>query len=268
MKKIDINLILKLRKKTGSSLIECKKSLIKSNGNVEKALDYLRTTGICTAIRHSMNKSKIGKIFLYCDHITSVLVQLNAETDFVIKNSLFSDLGNKIAQYAVKNKIFEIKELRKIFNKKIIFLINQTKENIVLNKIEHLQGQYISAYLHAGRIGVLLKWNAEFNVTNLELGKKIAMHIAASNPLYLSQETIPKEILKKEYDIQMKLAKKTGKSSFVLEKIVQGRIKKFQNNYTLLEQNFIFDSNNTVKKFLYDKNFIIKKFIFFSLKDE
>ncbi|WP_343126682.1 translation elongation factor Ts [Buchnera aphidicola] len=268
MKKINITLIRKLREKTGSGLLDCKKALIKANGDFQKSLDYLRTSGICVALKKSIKEPKIGKIFLYCNYMVSILIQLNAETDFVVKNNLFITLGNEIVKYAGENFIFELKEIRKFFDKKIIALINKVKENITLKKIYFLKGEYVSAYIHSGRIGVLLKWNSVLNAENLELGKKIAMHIAASHPLYLQKDSIPSEVFLREYNVQMELAKKTGKKSFLLEKIVKGRMKKFQNEYTLLEQNFIFSNKETVKNFLKNKNFIIKEFIYVSLKDK
>ncbi|VFP79161.1 translation elongation factor Ts [Buchnera aphidicola] len=266
--KISIQQIKELRIKTGSGFMECKTALQKSNGDIKRAVDYLRTLGLYIASRKILRKTKFGRIFLYKDKNYGVLLELNSETDFVSNNDEFKNFGQEIVNYAGINKIFSLKSLNDIFNLKKISFISKVRENIVIRRIQYLTGgDYIDSYIHLGKIGVIISGKVLLESMNRykEYFKNISMHIAASCPLYLSDQNIPKEILKREKNIQKKIAKKTGKNSHVLKSIVNGRMNKFKDKITLLRQNFILDPKIKISDFLSKNSIFINSFVRFQV---
>ncbi|VFP88183.1 Elongation factor Ts [Buchnera aphidicola (Cinara piceae)] len=264
---ISIQLIKELRIQTGSGFMECKTALQKSNGDMKRAIDYLRTLGLCIANKKILRKTKFGRIFVYKDKNYGFLLEMNSETDFVANNNEFKDLGQKIVTYAGINKIFSLNILNNFFNLQKISLISKVRENIVIRRIQHLTGDYIDSYIHLGKIGVVISGTCLSKSINRykEYFKNISMHIAASCPLYLSDQDIPKDILQREKSIQETIANKTGKNSHVLKSIVKGRMNKFVNNITLLRQNFILNPKITIGDFLKNNSISINSFVRFQV---
>lgn len=260
---ISAKLIKKLRKKTGSGFMACKKALIESKGDMVQSINYLRSTGLYKENNKFFRNCKQGSIFLYCSERRGVLLEMKSETDFVSKNLEFQKFGKEIVNYSGLHNINDIEILKEIFNKKISILVSRFQENIVINKMLTISDSIISSYNHLGKIGVIVSGICSLKKEKsiLELLKQISMHIASENPLYLSIESIPKDILEQEKLIQMNIAKKTKKPLFLIEKIVSGRLKKFIDSITLLGQNFIIDPKKKIFTILKEKKIIIKNFI-------
>ncbi|MGI4816754.1 MAG: translation elongation factor Ts [Janthinobacterium lividum] len=264
---ISILQIKQLREKTGSGFMECKIALQKSNGNIENAVDYLRTLGVCIANRNISRHTNCGRVFLYQDKNLGVLLELNSETDFVANNDEFKIFGQKIVNYVGTNKLFSLRDVRDFFNSQNIALIAKVRENIVIRRIKYLTGSVINSYLHLGKIGVIVKGKilSDMNDYKYQFFKNIAMHIASSRPLFLFEKDIPQDILDRETQVQQNIANKTGKNSYVLKSIVKGRLKKFVDNITLIRQKFIMDPKITIGDFLNKNSIFIQDFIYFKV---
>ncbi|CAL4042612.1 Elongation factor Ts [Buchnera aphidicola (Tetraneura ulmi)] len=259
-----LKLIKDLRNRTGASLVECKKSLLLFNGDIELAIDHLRKLGIDRSLNKSSNLALEGSIFLYRKKNIAGILELNCETDFVSKNRLFVDFGNLIVKTAVLEHIKDINQIIKKFEKFRLELISKFSENILFRKFFLLEGFDVRDYLHLNRIGVLV----DFNKCNKKrLGKEIAMHITASKPKFLSKDSVPFSIFDRERKIQFDLASSLGKSIEITNKIVSGRMNKFFKEIVLLEQNFIFDDQVTVSDYLNKNNSLINSFVRFEVGD-
>lgn len=255
-------MIKELRKKTGLGLSDCKKALVESNGNLNQAIDYLRKSGLCLALNKATNQTKEGSIFSCIQDRTGILLELNAETDFVTRTNEFNSFGQEIVNFAGKNDIHDLDFLKDTFQKKRLALIAKVSENITIYRIKKIFGNNLISYVHMNKIGVLVASSDSFlSFEQKNFMKNIAMHIVATNPLCLTQEKIPQKIIDHEFFIQKALAQKTGKSSDVLKRIIKGRMKKFISNITLLGQNFVMDTKKNVKEYLKEKNFSISDFI-------
>ncbi|BAP58394.1 translation elongation factor Ts [Candidatus Tachikawaea gelatinosa] len=260
------SLIKELRKRTGAKIVDCKQALIKSNRNIEEAIIFMRKSGYIKSEKKSIKSTKEGCIFLKIDdtYRNGIVLEINCETDFVAKNSDFLTFGNKVLNTAFIKKIYDIEILKKTFKDECSFLTNKIDENIQIRRISFLQNNLINCYLHRNRIGVLIAGN------NIEkkLLKKIAMHIAANKPEYIKSEDIPETLIKNEHDIQLDLAMRTAKTTDIAKKIVAGRIKKFIDSISLLNQPFIMDSSKTISQILQSKQSEVTKFIRFELGEK
>ncbi|WP_343189593.1 translation elongation factor Ts [Buchnera aphidicola] len=255
---IKISLIKKLRKLTGLGVYHCKKALLKNNNDIDDSINYLRKIGELKVYKKISNKVFNGAVFVEVNKNSGAILKLSCETDFVSRNILFIEFGKKIINYMILNKNGNINFLKDKFNKSIKKLIVKFNENIIIKKCFYLQSNNIlSCYLHGNKIAVLV----EGKKCSLKMIKKIAMHIAASNPEYISIDDVPKKIIKDEYNIQMKIALNEGKSLNISENIVKGRMKKFINNITLMGQDFIFENKKSVYDILSGNNSKILSFI-------
>ncbi|MCW5197263.1 translation elongation factor Ts [Buchnera aphidicola] len=259
---INCNLIKKLRLKTGSGIMDCKKALLHSSGNLEKAIVYLRKNGILKAEKKSLNVALHGVILSKIKNNFGYLIEVNCETDFVAQHEEFIYFAKEVLKQLCIQNIKDINHLRHVCNNKRIDLISKFNENIIIRRYYILQGCFITSYIHGFRIGVLLDTQCSQNST---LMKQIAMHIAASKPDFLHSDDIPISVIKNERQIQLDIVKQSGKSDLISKKIVDGKMKKFINNVVLYEQNFIIDPNKKMKDFLLENNIKILKFIRFEL---
>ncbi|QJC36522.1 translation elongation factor Ts [Enterobacteriaceae endosymbiont of Donacia simplex] len=260
--KININKIKKLRNITNISIIECKKALIETKGNINQAIDYIRKYEKIESIKKSNNQTKEGVILNYLIKDFGILLEINCQTDFVAKSIQIINFGNKILKYIFTNNQTNISIIRKIFNKDRIKLIGILKENIYINRLSYIKGKFIGKYIHHNnRIGVMIKSNLDNNL----LMKQIAMHIAMLKPDYISKKDIPKNIINHEYQLQKNIALQHNKSKIIIKKIIEGRLQKFINNITLYNQKFLLDNNKTVLHFLNENNMQILKFIWLEL---
>ncbi len=258
---ITADLIKELRFRTRAGFLECKRALVEENGNIELSIDNLRKSGKINAEKKINNITNQGMIFAKTRDNIGVLLELNCETDFVSKDDLFVFLGKDIVSTALINKIQTIDHLKSIFEEKRTMLISKIGENINIRRFYFMKGECVLSYVHGVRIGVLVN----STLLNKTILKNIAMHIAASKPEYLHPENVCSKLFEREYKIQLELVKNLKKPANILNKIVEGRMKKFVNNISLKSQNFIMDSTKTVEDILNENSADIKSFMRFEL---
>ncbi|BGI51144.1 MAG: translation elongation factor Ts [Arsenophonus endosymbiont of Ceratovacuna japonica] len=263
MTKITSSLVKELRQRTGIGIMECKKILVASNGDIELAIDNIRKLGKAKAIKRANFITAEGIIMekVSDDGKYGALIELNCETDFVSKDINFITFCKKILQSIVLNKLSNINELNSKFEDQRKIMITKFGENINIRRLKILKGEKIGYYLHGTRIGVLVSYKGADD----EFIKHIAMHIAASKPEYITPSDVPSDVITREYQIQLDIAKKYGKSSEIIEKIVIGRMNKFINEISLTSQKFIMDQDKTVGMLLKEKNMIIINFVRFEV---
>ncbi len=264
-----------LREKTGCGMMDCKKALTESNGDMEKAIEFLREKGLATAAKKSGRIAAEGIVEAYVDGNVGVLVEVNAETDFVAKNDEFrtfvSDVAKKIAQgnpadveALMEQKLYGEQSVRDALTEKIA----KIGENMNIRRFARIEGN-VCSYIHGGgRIGVLVE--AEGSLADeacYEAARDVAMQIAAINPLYLSSDAVPAEDLAKEKNIIMAQIKEDPKNAnkpdAIIEKMVGGKINKFYEQNCLLQQEFVKDSELKVEKYLASKGVKLINFVRF-----
>lgn len=256
MNKIHVNDIIKLRKKTGFGIMECKKSLIVMEGNFEKAIEFLRKTNKNkNYVRHENNASQgalISKV--NSNNKKGIIIGINCETDFVAKNEFFLKLANEIAETALnfddKNNIL-LSSIKNIKIKEILFDYQSIiGEKLTFNIFDKLKSDFVVPYTHHGnKIAALVGLSLALPGVN-RIGKELAMQIVAMNPIALNKEEIPSNILEKEKEIIKDQECRNGKSEDLVEKIVQGKLKKFICDNTLLFQKYIKNQKITVQNYL------------------
>ncbi|CAL1329179.1 translation elongation factor Ts [Candidatus Providencia siddallii] len=257
------SLIKELRKRTDISIIECKKALIKTNGDIDLAIDLLRKSGKTIATKKSGRITTEGVILtkIFDNGKFGVIIELNCESDFVAKNNNFLSFGKEILFLTYLNKYCNLQDLKTDLEKSRIDLITKVKENINIRRFKILKDIQIENYLHNNRIGVLVSAKK----TNKQFLKYIAMHIAACKPQYFSPEKIPSDIINHEYKIQLEIAIQSGKPNEITKKIVIGQMNKFTKEISLITQPFVIDPKKTVGDFIKENNINITNFIRFEL---
>lgn len=249
---MSLELIKKLRLDTGISLKKCQEALAASQNDLDKAREFLRKAGEADAAKKSDRSAQEGRIALKTKEGKGIIVQIFCETDFTARNAEFLKLTEEIAELAfVENNEAQIAKL-------IQAIIQKNGENVKLGEIKTLTAPQIASYLHSdGKTGVLIA----LSQGSVEVGKKIAMQVAAMNPRYLKPEDVPAAIIAKETEIQKSLLAKSGKPEQIWDKILQGKIRKFCNEQSLLQQNFVQDSTKTVAKYLAENQTVVTDFV-------
>ena len=263
MSNISADKIKKLREKTGAGMMDCKTALVENNGDIENSIGWLRKKGISNAEKKSSRIASEGLIGLKVKEDIGVLIEVNTETDFVSKNTDFQEFVNNILNIAV-SKVYDLKDLMlenydnsNDIGASLKSLIAKIGENIVIRRIAYLNktnSSSFGSYVHnkinneLGKMACIVKIDADSNTNELtDLAKKIAMHITASKPLAIDESLISKDIIKKEKDIYIEQLKSSGKPNNIIEKIVEGKIKKFLSDITLINQNWVLDPSMKVK---------------------
>ncbi|MFV2059552.1 MAG: translation elongation factor Ts [Gammaproteobacteria bacterium] len=265
--------VKELRERTGSGMMECKKALTEVNGDMEAAIDHLRKTGQAKADKKSSRVAAEGKIvFAHSDDNKSALIiEVNCETDFAAKDENFSKFADDVAKVALANKPSTIDELNNIklatgatVEEERKTLIAKIGENVDVRRFEFVTSTgTLGTYSHGNRIGVAVSISSD----NIELAKDIAMHIAASKPLCVSADQVDPEILKREKDIYSAEAASSGKPDNIIEKMVEGKIKKYLKEVTLLGQPFVKDPDQIIEKLLESAKTTVESFVRFELGD-
>jgi len=259
--------VKELREMTSAGIMECKKVLIETDGDMTKAAELLRERGIVKATKKAGRIAAEGLVESYksADSKDGVLVEVNIETDFAAKNPDFRKFVSNIAEHIENNKPANIEELLaqnfeadKTVQQSLTELIATIGENTTLRRFIHFTGSentYVESYIHGdGRIGVLVEFAAD-NMNSIRdneefktMAKDIAMHVAAAKPEYSSREEVPADILAKEEEIIKAQAVNEGKPEAIAEKMVAGRIQKFYKEVCILEQEFVKNPDITVGK--------------------
>ena len=261
------NLIKELREKSGAGIVDCKNALIENDNDIDKSIDWLRKKGLSVAAKKSGRIAAEGLVGVHIDNNQGCLIEINSETDFVSRNEQFQKFVSDCSKIAL-NTDGNIDDL---LNSKYIQSENSVKdeltknvatigENLNIRRIEKItlddNGSIVS-YIHnsvsenLGKIGVILSLKSNADKISLEdIGKKIAMHIAASNPISLNLDDLDPKIVDKEKQVLVEQAISSGKPKDIAEKMVKGRIRKFCEDVVLLEQTFVIDGKSKIKDVL------------------
>ena len=243
--------VKELRDMTGVAMMDCKKALVECEGDIEKALDLLRSNSALKAEKKSSRVAADGILVVSVSEDYATLVELNSETDFAAKDANFLSFGEKVKEYISKNKIFEasvLKESSLEDDRKA--LVQTIGENIQIRRVVTLEfdsTMNIGIYIHSdSKLGSLVVTKDGSD----EIAKDIAMHVSAFNPLCLSQDDIDKDVLEREKAIYQNQAQDSGKPQDIMDKMVDGKIKRFLSEVSLISQNFVKDPDITVQEYL------------------
>ena len=257
---ISASMVKELRETTGAGMLDCKKALEETNGNIEEAIDWLREKGISKAAKKQSRIAAEGLALAKIDGNKAVVVEINSETDFVAKNEEFKNLIDLVADELLKNDVNNIEEAHniKVNNKTIEELIAEKSgtigEKITLRRFEKItkkDTEVFGTYSHmGGKIVTLTVMDGD----DEELAKDIAMQAAAMKPLYLNREEVPEERIEKEKEILTEQAENEGQDSKRIPMIVNGRLNKFFEEVCLIDQGFIKENKMKVSKYVESKN--------------
>ncbi|MGP1924845.1 MAG: translation elongation factor Ts [Arsenophonus sp. NEOnobi-MAG3] len=263
MSGISAALVKELRERTGVGMMECKKALVEANGNIELAINNMRKLGQAKAAKKASRVATEGVVMakISTDDKFGALLELNCETDFVAKDTSFIAFGNEVLKSVIANRLSIIDELKEKFEEQRTAIVAKIGENINIRRVKILEGEKIGCYLHGTRIGVLVSAKGADN----KLIKHIAMHIAASNPEYITPADVLADIVTHEHQIQLDIAMQSGKPREIAEKMVTGRMNKFTNEISLTGQQFVIDPSKTVGALLKEKNATVTNFIRFEV---
>jgi len=253
-------MVSELRKQTGAGMMDCKKALTETDGNIAEAVDFLRKKGLSAAAKKSGRVASEGAVAAGSDGSVGVLVEINAETDFVAKNEAFKAFVADVCDVALTNNITDVEALKstdypqtgRTVAAELTHQIATIGENMGIRRLARLDaGQgVVTSYVHgAGKIGVLVGLQTgSTDAKVVALGKQLAMHVAAAAPLYLDRDSVPADIVEKEKEIMRVKALDSGKPENIVEKIIIGQINKYFGEVCLLEQAFVIDPDQQVGK--------------------
>ncbi len=256
-----------LREKTGAGMLDCKKALDETKGNIEEAINWLREKGISKALKKAERIAAEGLSEAVSNDTNAVIIEVNCETDFVARNEEFKTLINTIANAILNNEVKTMEDANKLvvdnetIEEKIVAFTAKIGEKISFRRFEKLaktESQEFGIYSHmGGKITsvVVIEGN------NHEVAKDIAMHVAAMNPSYLVSSDIPEDVLNKEREIIKEQSMNEGKPAEIAEKMVEGRIRKFFKEVCLIEQEFIKDPSLSVGNYAKNNNCSIVKMV-------
>ena len=260
--------VKELRETTGAGMLDCKKALVEANGNMNDAIDWLRKKGLASAAKKASRIAAEGLVSVYVEGNTGAVVEVNSETDFVAKNEIFQEYVADAAIVALKNngevcdmKTFNCPKCGKTFEERLTDMIAKIGENMNLRRAATLSvnNGVVASYIHSaaganiGKIGVLVALESTADKAKLqELGKHIAMHVAATSPLFLNVDAVDPEAVAHEKAIFAEQAKASGKPENIIEKMVEGRVRKYYEEVVLEEQAFIMDPDKKIKQVVAD----------------
>ena len=268
MTNITAAMVKELRESTGAGMLDCKKALTETNGDMEQAVDWLRKKGLASAAKKASRIAAEGLVAVAVDGNAGAVVDVNSETDFVAKNDIFQDYVKDAATVALLRngevcdmKTFQCPKVNKSFEERLTDMIAKIGENMNLRRAKRIEVEngVIASYVHnavqpnLGKIGVLVALESNGDKAKLaELGKHIAMHIAASNPLFLNIASVDPAAVEHEKSIFAEQAKASGKPENIIEKMVEGRVRKYYDEVVLEEQAYIMDPDKKVKQVIAD----------------
>jgi len=262
-------LVKQLRERTGAGMMECKKALVETGGDLEAAVELMRKAGLAKADKKASRVAAEGRVVpaLSADRRRGVLVEVNCETDFVARGEDFVAFAEAVAQTAlslaeggglsVEALLAAPVEGASSVDERRRALVAQVGENVAVRRAAALEAPLVAAYSHGGRIGVLVGLEGGDEA----LGKDIAMHVAASRPVAVSAEDVPAEVLAKEREIFEAQARASGKPEEIVARMVEGRLKKFLKEVTLLGQPFVKDPERTVEQLIQERGARVTGFL-------
>jgi elongation factor Ts len=269
MAQITAAMVKELREKTGAGMMDCKKALTENDGDIEKAIEFLRKKGLAAAAKKAGRVAAEGAVVDLVEGSTGLIAEINSETDFVAKNDEFKNFAAQIAKIILDNKPANVDELMKVKtdNGKTVeeFLtetIAKIGEKISIRRFKLIEGDNVSTYIHmGGKIGVIV---------NLEggderLAKDLCLHIAATNPLYMDSNSVDPEYLKKEEEIFRAKLIEQGKPEKIIPNIIKGQVAKLLKEVCLVNQAFVKDPDTTIQALLNNNNAKIIEYARFQL---
>ncbi|MBZ4039720.1 translation elongation factor Ts [Novilysobacter selenitireducens] len=249
MAEITASQVKELRERTGAGMMECKKALTENNGDIDAAAEWLRKSGLAKADKKASRVAAEGRIVAAQADGKGVLVEINSETDFVAKDENFVAFTEAVANAALEADDIDALKSTKLASGETVeesrsALIAKVGENVQVRRMARIDSaNTIGAYVHGGRIGVLV----EVKNGNADLARGLAMHVAAMNPPYISPAHVPADFVAKEKEIALAQVKDTGKPADILEKMISGKVAKTVNELCLTGQPYVLDTNQTVE---------------------
>ncbi len=262
---ITASMVKELRDRTGAGMMECKKSLVEVNGDIDAAIELLRTSGQAKAEKKAGRVAADGRIEIKSNNSDAVILEINSETDFVAKDENFINFSNSIINVLIKNNVKDISMLNesiisdgKTVEQARTNLIAKVGENISVRRFDRIEGsENLGLYSHGSRIGCIVSLSGG----DENLAKDIAMHIAATNPICIDKDDAPRDLVDREKRIFSEQAASSGKPPEIIEKMIQGKMSKFLKEISLLGQSFVKDPDISVENLLKNANASIIQFI-------
>ncbi|MCK5545786.1 MAG: elongation factor Ts [Rhodospirillaceae bacterium] len=263
MAEITAALVKELRETSGAGMMDCKKALSENDGDINAAQDWLRTKGLASAAKKSGRIASEGLVGIATDGNKGAVVEVNSETDFVSRNETFQQFVKTLAELALKGgsdvdslNAMDYPGTGRTVAEELTQMISTIGENMNIRRVglEAIDGGVISSYVHGaiapglGKIGVLVATSGADTSAADTIGKQVAMHVAATNPQSLSQNDLDPSIVEREKTVLTEQARESGKPENIIEKMIEGRIRKFYEEVCLLEQTFVIDGESKVGK--------------------
>ena len=267
MAEISAKLVKELRDRTGLGMMECKKALQEADGDIETAIDNLRKSGQAKAAKKAGNIAADGAIIIAQEGNKALLLEVNCQTDFVAKDANFTAFANKVAELALANDTTDVAAISALpygdgqtVEEARVELVQKIGENIQVRRAKIVEGENLAVYKHGLKIGVVVAYTGE-----AETGKGIAMHVAAFNPVAVTAEQIPADLIAKEKEIAEAKAVESGKPANIVEKMVTGSVEKYLNEVVLERQMYVIDNDKKVAEVLKATGTTVANFVRFEV---
>ena len=262
---ITASMVKELRDRTGAGMMECKKALVEVNGDIDAAIELLRTSGQAKAEKKASRIAADGSITIKSNASEAAIIEINSETDFVAKDENFINFSDEVANILIKTDIENVEQLsdyilseNKTVEEARTELIGKVGENISIRRFNKISDSMnLGTYSHGSRIGSIVSLSGGSE----DLAKDIAMHIAASNPICIDEKNVPSELIEREKRIYSEQALSSGKPPEIVEKMVQGKMAKYLKEITLLGQSFVKDPDISIKDLLKKSNAVVTDFV-------
>ena len=268
MSKISAKLVKELRDRTGLGMMECKKALEETGGDVEQAIDNLRKSGQAKAAKKAGNIAADGAIVIAQEGNKALLLEVNSQTDFVAKDDNFTAFANKVAELALANNTTDVATISELdygngqtVEEARVALVQKIGENIQVRRASIVEGENLASYRHGLRIGVVVSTEGG----NEESGKSLAMHIAAFNPVAVNDTDVPADLLAREKEIAEAKARESGKPDNIIEKMIEGGLRKYLDEVVLVRQAYVMDNEKKVGDVLKAEGVTVKNFVRFEV---
>ncbi|MDJ0740905.1 MAG: translation elongation factor Ts [Gammaproteobacteria bacterium] len=268
---ITASLVKELRERTGAGMMECKKALTETNGDIELAIENMRKSGQAKAAKKAGRTAADGVIVIARDGANVAMVEVNCETDFVAKDANFQSFANAVCERVLNSDVADVEGLMALplhegedttIEEARQALISKIGENMNVRRfVRHAAAGTVATYSHGVRIGVMV----DLSGGSEELGRDLAMHIAASSPVCVTEDQVPADLLAKEREITEAQARESGKPDNIIEKMIEGRMRKYLGEITLVGQPFVKDPDTKVGKLLADAGATVNAFTRFEV---
>jgi elongation factor Ts len=264
MAEITASLVKELRERTGLGMMECKKALQEALGDIETAIDNMRKSGQAKAAKKAGNIAAEGAIIVATEGNTSVLLEVNSQTDFVARDVNFTEFANKAAHAALAARTTDVARIAELpygdgrtVEEARVALVQKIGENIQIRRVELVEGALLASYVHGLKIGVVVALDGGTD----ELARDVAMHVAAAKPEAVSPDDVAPAVIAKEREIAAAKAAESGKPANIVEKMVEGAVKKFLAEVSLIEQAFVKDPETKVGQLLAKAGAKVTRFV-------